>query len=90
MGGFGSGRSGGPPTVEDGLTLNLAKLFLDDFFQPGQSLGGSIVWRNTATGERVSWIGYEAHLGIERGRVRLRYTSKALPDLAAVASLARP
>jgi hypothetical protein len=57
------------------LTLNLAKLLRDGFFQPNESLGGSIVGRNTATGERVSFIGYEAYLGIERGRVRLRYTS---------------
>ena len=41
---------------------------------PGHSRSGSIVWTNSY-GEHVSVIGYEAHLGSERGRVRLRYTS---------------
>jgi hypothetical protein len=75
MGGFGSGRSGGHPTTEDGLTLSLWKLIRDGFFRPGCAWGGSITWTNTATGEQVGSIGYEAHLGRESGRVRLRYTS---------------
>ena len=37
MGGTGSGRWGGRPTVESGLTLNLGKLLRDGFCQPGQS-----------------------------------------------------
>ena len=49
MGSITSGNHGGRPTVEDGLTLNLAKLLRDGFFQPGKSLAGSIVWRNTYT-----------------------------------------
>jgi hypothetical protein len=32
MGGMGSGRSGGRPTVEDGLTLNLNKLIRERTF----------------------------------------------------------
>ncbi|GJD54045.1 hypothetical protein OPKNFCMD_6825 [Methylobacterium crusticola] len=75
MGGLGSGRSGGKPTIEDGLTLNLAKLLRDGFFRPGQSWGGSLTWTNTSTGERVASVGYEAHLDDEHGRVRLHYTT---------------
>jgi len=75
MGGYGSGRSGGRATIEDGLALSLPKLMRDGLFRPGCTGRGSIVWTNTTTGERVSSIGYEAHLGDEDGRVRLYYTT---------------
>jgi hypothetical protein len=75
MGGFGSGRSGGRLTTENGLTLTLSKLFRDGLFRPGCAWGGSLVWTNTTTGERVGSIGYEAHLSQESGRVRLKYTT---------------
>jgi hypothetical protein len=75
MGGYGSGRSGGRPTTESGLTLTLSKLFRDGLFRPGCAWGGSIVWTYTSTGERVGSIGYEAHLGPDSGRVRLKYTT---------------
>jgi hypothetical protein len=55
--------------------LSLPKLLRDRLFQPGSASGGSLVWKNTATGERVGSIGYEAHLGQDSGRVRLKYTS---------------
>jgi hypothetical protein len=75
MGGYGSGRSGGRPTVEDGLTLNLNKLIRERTFCPNQERSGSIVWTNSVTGERTAWISYRATLGEEHGRVRLTYTS---------------
>jgi hypothetical protein len=75
MGGYGSGRSGGRPTTESGLTLSLPKLMRDGLFRPGCAWAGSLVWTNTTTGERVGSIGYEAHLGQDSGRVRLRYTT---------------
>jgi hypothetical protein len=74
MGGYGSGRSGGP-TTESGFTLNLSKLLRDGLVRPGSFLAGSIVWTNTATGERVGSIGYEANLGQESGSARLKYTT---------------
>jgi hypothetical protein len=74
MGGYGSGRSGGRPTTDNGLTLTLSKLFRDGLFRPG-SAWGSLVWTNTTTGERISSISYETHLGQESGRVRLHYTT---------------
>lgn len=75
MGGMGSGRSGGRPTVEDGLTLNLNKLIRERTFCPNQERSGSIVWTNSVTGERTAWISYRAALEEEHGRVRLTYTS---------------
>ncbi len=71
MGGFGSGRSGGRPTTEDGLILSLSKLLRDKLFRPGSACYSSLIWTNTTTGERVGSINYEAHLGPESGRVRL-------------------
>jgi hypothetical protein len=75
MGGYGSGRSGGRPTTDSGLTLTLSKLLRDQLFRPGCAWGGSLVWTNTTTGERIGSISYEAHLRQESGRVRLRYTT---------------
>jgi hypothetical protein len=75
MGGFGSGRSGGRPTTDSGLTLNLSQLRRDGLFRPGFAGAGSLIWTNTKTGERTGSIAYEAHLGEENGRVRLRYTT---------------
>ena len=75
MGGYNSGRHGGRPTVEDGLTLNINKLIREQTFRPGQSRSGSIVWTNSYTGERTASIGFHADLGEEHGRVRLTYTS---------------
>jgi hypothetical protein len=75
MGGYGSGLHGGGPTTEDGLNLSLPKLMRDRLFRPGCAWGGSLVWTDTTTGERVGSIRYEAHLGQESGRVRLRYTT---------------
>jgi hypothetical protein len=74
MGGFGSGRSGGRLTTDNGLTLTLSKLFRDGLFRPG-SAWGSLVWTNTTTGERIGSISYEANLGQDSGRVRLKYTT---------------
>jgi len=75
MGGYGSGRSGGRLTTENGLTLSLPNLLRDKVVRPGSAWGGSIVWTYTSTGERVGSIGYEAHLGEADGRVRLHYTT---------------
>ena len=75
MGGYGSGRSGGRPTTEDGLTMSLSKLLRDKLFRPGCGWGGSLIWTNTTTGERIGSISYQAHLGQESGRVRLMYTT---------------
>jgi hypothetical protein len=75
MGGRRSGRSAGRATTDDGLSLSLLKLLRDRLFRPGPASGGSLVWTNTTTGERVGSIGYEARLGQDSGCVRLKYTS---------------
>jgi hypothetical protein len=56
MGGYGSGRSGGQVTTENGLTLSLSKLMRDRLFRPGSAWGGSIVWTYTSIGERIGSI----------------------------------
>jgi hypothetical protein len=75
MGGYGSGRSGGRATTEDGLTLDLPQLSRDGFFRLGCAGRGSFMWTNPRTGERVGSIGYKAHLGDESGRIRLVYAT---------------
>ena len=75
MGGYGSGRYGGRPTTDSGLTLSLPKLMRDRLLRPDCAWGGSLVWTNLNTGERVGSIGYEAHLGQDAGRMRLKYTT---------------
>lgn len=75
MGGYGSGRWGGRPTTSDGLTLDLPRLLRQRNLVPGRDLAGSLTWSDTRTGTRVGSIGYESHLGDERGRMRLHYTT---------------
>jgi hypothetical protein len=75
MGGFNSGRYGGRPTVESGLTLDLYKLILQRLFRPGQNLSGSIVGTRVGSGERVGSVGYKAHMAGDHGHVRLQYTT---------------
>jgi hypothetical protein len=58
-----------------GWTLTLSKLLRNGLFQPECSRSGSLIWTNTTTGERTGSISYEAHLGQDAGRVRLKYTS---------------
>jgi hypothetical protein len=72
MGGYGSGRSGGRPTTEDGLTLRLSSLLRD---RPGCAWSGSITWTDTRTGEQSGSISYEAYLRQKTGRLRLQYTT---------------
>lgn len=75
MGGLGSGNHGGRPTVEGGLVLDLNRLMRLRVFRPGYAWGGSIVWSEVYSGRETARIGYEAHLGNERGWVRLHYTT---------------
>src|SRR5271166_4349345 len=75
MGGYGSGRSGGQPTVERGLTLGLYRLIRQKLLVPGQYRNGSIVWTRVGTGEQTAWMNFEAHMGVDSGHLRLRYTT---------------
>ena len=62
MGGYGSGRQNGRPTVEDGLALDLAKLLRDGFFVRGQRTCGTLHWRDVKLGKEVNSVAYEADL----------------------------
>jgi hypothetical protein len=63
VGGYGSGRWSGytkKETVEDCLVLVAGKLACDGLLRAGvRTLGGTLRWTNTQTGEEVSSIGYE-------------------------------
>ena len=75
MGGYGSGRSGGRPTVESGLTLNLPRLFKTGWLKPGAWTSGVLRWSIVGTGEETASMGFEARLGEGEGYIRLHWTS---------------
>ncbi|WP_201864829.1 hypothetical protein [Microvirga soli] len=75
MGGTGSGNYGGKPTIETALKLDLYNLIRTGSFRPGATVTGSLAWTNSDTGEQRASIGYEAHMGEERGWVRLCYAT---------------
>lgn len=76
MGGLGSGRPRQRPTVEDGLTIDVGKLFRGGANGPRSTLAGSFTWRSTSTGEETASIGFSAECSPKtgRGKLRLRYT----------------
>jgi hypothetical protein len=75
MGGFGSGRYGSAPVIEDGLRLDIDKFRRDGLIGPGIYRRGSLEWTETYTGRKVSSIGYEARINDEEGSLRLIYTT---------------
>lgn len=75
MGGYGSGRSGGRPTVEDCLTLDLRGLFKSGWLKPGARVSGTMRWTLVKAGREIASIGFELDLGVDGGRIRLHWTS---------------
>ena len=76
MGGFGSGRHGGRPTVENGLTLDINRLIRQQCIVPGNHLAGTLTW-----GNNVASIGYEASLvSPDTAWVRLQYSVNGQPE----------
>jgi hypothetical protein len=74
MGGFGTGRRGGP-VVEDGLRLDINDLLREKIFVPGGFRRGSLQWTNTATGEKSATIGFEVSLvDADDAWARLQYS----------------
>jgi hypothetical protein len=61
MGGYGSGRTGGRPTVESGLSLNIDRLIRRRWLVPGTRSQGTISWTNNWT-EHAGSVRYEANL----------------------------
>ncbi len=74
MGGYGSGRRSDRPTVEDGLTLNLSRLFKMGWLKPGAMTSGILRWFNVSTQEEVASVSFESRLGEGGGHIRLRWT----------------
>jgi hypothetical protein len=75
MGGYGSGRSGGRPTVESSLTLDLQRLFKTRWLKAGARTSGLLQWTLVRTGEVTDSIGFKSDLGEQTGYVQLRWTS---------------
>jgi hypothetical protein len=75
VGGYGSGRSGGRPTVESSLTLDLQRLFKTGWLKADARILGLLHWTLVSTGEETASIGFESDLGEEIGHVQLRWTS---------------
>jgi hypothetical protein len=75
VGGYGSGRSGGRPTVESSLTLDLQRLFKTRWLKAGARTSGLLQWTLVRTGEVTDSIGFQSDLGEQTGYVQLRRTS---------------
>jgi hypothetical protein len=60
MGGYGSGRSGGRPTVEDTLTLDLRRLFEDGFLKVGAWTYGTLRWTIISRGEEIASVDFQS------------------------------
>src|SRR5829696_1895929 len=73
MGGMGSGRWGGRPTVGSGLSLDLNRLLRTGSITRDATTTGTLTW--SQYGEQVASMGYKAVLGPERGHIRLSWTS---------------
>jgi hypothetical protein len=81
MGGFGSGRYGGRPTVESGLTLDINRLLRQWNILPGGRGFGTLKWSNATTGEDVGSLSYKACLvDAEDAWLRLRYSVNEIPQ----------
>ncbi len=74
MGGYGSGRHGGRPTVEDGLTVNLPLMFRESWIRDGgSSTSGRLTW--SRNGNTFAKIGYSYSLmNHENAWLELTYT----------------
>ena len=86
MGGYGSGRHGCRPMVDDALTLDLNLLIRLRLIRPGECSHGTFTWTSKMTnsqepGTIVATIGYEASL-LDPGAasVRLHYTLGSVPQ----------
>lgn len=62
VGGFGSGRHGGRPTVDASLTLGIDKLLRDGCLVAGGWMSGVLRWTIVGTGREIAAIGYCADL----------------------------
>jgi hypothetical protein len=75
MGGIGSGRWGGRPTVENSLTLNLARLFKTGWLKARACTMGTLRWSAAWIGDEIVSVDFESCLGEDSGYMHLRWTS---------------
>jgi len=73
MGGWGSGRQGGNPTVEDGLTVDLGLMLRRGWIRDGASGAGTLSW--SSNGEQRASIGHRYDLtAADTAHLTLIYT----------------
>jgi hypothetical protein len=77
MGGVGSGRSGGRPTVEDGLSLDIDTLRRQGLIRTGDGWGGTLTWSDAYTGCHRASIDYQGYMRTEDGGLRLSFAVTA-------------
>ncbi len=75
MGGLGSGRWGGRPTVESCLTLNLSHLFKSGWLKDRACTAGTLQWSTAWIGDEIASVDFESCLGEEAGYMHLRWRS---------------
>jgi hypothetical protein len=81
MGGFGSGRRGGRPTVDSSFTLDISYLLSHRGIVPGKYGCGSWIWTRVQTGGQIGWISYESNmLEASRSWLQLTYTLTSRSD----------
>src|SRR5688500_12476793 len=73
MGGYGSGRRGNRPVVEQGLMLDLNRLLKDGLVPRGSAFGSVLAWTDRCTGERTASVSHHASLQDDQGALRLTY-----------------
>lgn len=74
MGGYGSGRQGSLPIIEQGLKLDLWRLQRQRLFVPsGNESWTTLVWRNSASGEETARCELRYCAGNGKGWLRLKY-----------------
>ena len=76
MGGFGSGRYGGGPVVENALVLSIDKLRRDDLIVPGIYRRASLTWSWSGSGERIADIGVTIDTHETGGSLRLQFVTR--------------
>ena len=67
MGGYGSGRWGGRPAVENSLTLDLSHLFKTGWLKAGASTTGTLRWSIAGSTGQIASVDFESCLGEESG-----------------------
>lgn len=76
MGGFGSGRSGTLPVIENGLKLDLRRMRkLGQFVPNAHFASGRLTWSYTHSGEEIASIGYSFCSTGDNPWFRVKYTT---------------